>query len=523
MVIDKQLIFLIIDDAASIRRMISFQLHNLGIDKVFLAASGAEALRILKSQRIDIILSDWNMPVMTGLELLKLIRTDERLQSTPFIMITEDTERDRVIEAISFGVSDLLVKPYNSDRLYRSLEKAISWKPRKLQIEELTSEFKSRFNTADNSDQSDAENKRERLTILIVDDTADNLTLLSNLFQDEYEVRVANSGSKALNICFAENNRPDLVLLDVMMPGLDGFEVALRMREHPRAGNIPIIFVTALTTEEAHIKGLELGAIDFVRKPVDPNTLKPRVRNFIRHVKLGKKLQEDYDNMIEVARLHETVGQIALHDMKTPLLDAINILQKLTEDDAINRKHLDQLGLAEEKIFQAINVMNLSSEIYKIETKRFDLKASPTKINNVLQRVIKILRRTTEEKQINIVLTAPSEPIVALCDSMLCYSIFQTLLKNACDSVPKKSRINVTIYDEKPLRIMIKNREVVPLDMRSRFFDKFLDQDKQVGIVRGSYAAKLLTEAQHGQIKLDVSDDENTTAITVYLPRATLI
>lgn len=89
-----------------------------------------------------------------------------------------------------------------------------------------------------------------RPTVLVVDDTPDNLHLLSQLFKDEYKVKVAFSGEKALTICHSDPP-PDLVLLDIMMPEMDGFEVAQRMREHPSSQHIPVIFVTAMTDSDA--------------------------------------------------------------------------------------------------------------------------------------------------------------------------------------------------------------------------------------------------------------------------------
>ena len=91
------------------------------------------------------------------------------------------------------------------------------------------------------------------------------------------------------------------------------------MREHPCSEHIPVIFVTAMTGEDARLKGLELGAVDFVTKPIDPDVLKPRVRNFMRYVELHKQLQADYDCDAGAARLREDVEHITRHDMKGPL------------------------------------------------------------------------------------------------------------------------------------------------------------------------------------------------------------
>jgi putative two-component system response regulator len=114
-------------------------------------------------------------------------------------------------------------------------------------------------------------------TLLIVDDAPENLNVLSELLQPYYVVRAANSGEKALRIV-ATPPRPDLVLLDVMMPGMDGYEVFSRLREEPATADIPIIFVTAMNSAEAELRGLEAGAVDYITKPIVPPIVLARVR-----------------------------------------------------------------------------------------------------------------------------------------------------------------------------------------------------------------------------------------------------
>ncbi|MBL8339151.1 MAG: two-component system response regulator [Rhodoferax sp.] len=114
-------------------------------------------------------------------------------------------------------------------------------------------------------------------TILVVDDSAENLALLSDLLLPLYEVRAVNSGERALRAA-ASQPRPDLILLDVMMPEIDGYEVLWRLRDNPETANIPVIFVTALdaSVDEAH--GLELGAVDYITKPIKPAITLARVK-----------------------------------------------------------------------------------------------------------------------------------------------------------------------------------------------------------------------------------------------------
>ncbi len=120
----------------------------------------------------------------------------------------------------------------------------------------------------------------ERKTILIVDDTPENLTVLGELLQSHYRVRVANSGARALAASVTEP-KPDLILLDVMMPEMDGYTVLSKLRDNPVTRDTPVIFVTALDATEDETHGLELGAADYITKPIRPGIVLARVRGQI--------------------------------------------------------------------------------------------------------------------------------------------------------------------------------------------------------------------------------------------------
>jgi DNA-binding response OmpR family regulator len=436
-------------------------------------------------------------------------------------MITAEVERDRVTEAISCGVSDLLVKPYTAESLGTHIEKAMRSRPRPT----LAGKSAHARSAARNAEAGDTKDQAARPpTILVVDDTPDNLHLLSHLFKDDYSVRIANNGAKALEICCSDDP-PDLVLLDIMMPDMDGFEVARRMREHPNAETIPVIFVTAMDGEDARLKGLELGAVDFVTKPIDPGVLKPRVRNFLRYVALRKQLQADYDGMLEAARLREDVEHITRHDLKGPLAGVIGLIQTAAADETLDRAELkSRLRLAEETALQVLDMINLSSELFKIESGRFTLDAKPVVIGDILHRIAEISQASFASKELTVAVEAAlpdREPMPqVLCDAMLCFSLFQNLIKNACEAAPEGSRVSVTLSGPDPVRIVVRNEGVVPAEIRERFFDKFVTRGKEGGTGLGTYSAKLLAEAQGGQIMLDVADETGTTSLVVDLPRA---
>jgi two-component system sensor histidine kinase/response regulator len=519
MAVTKHTKILVVDDFEVMRKVTAAQLRSLGATQIFQAKDGAEALRLLNQQPFDLVLSDWNMPIMTGLELLVAVRASEKLSHIPFVMITAEAERERVVEAIAQGVNALLVKPYTAGGLAERISMAMTSRPRKVVA---LSPNQSHSNV-ESSPTTNFKVESKRSTILVVDDTSDNVELLFQLFKDTYRVRISLNGERALEICTSDDP-PDLVLLDIMMPGLDGFEVAQRMREHPNSEHIPIIFVTAMETDEAHLKGMALGAVDFVTKPINPDFLVPRVRNFLRYVELHKQLQAEYDTLLENARLREDVEHITRHDMKGPLAGVISIIQTLGEDNGLSRKQIEQLRMAEDAALQTLNMINLSAELYKIETGRFKLNPEPVKIGDILRRVVELSRHTFSEKHLIIsvdtdVAAVNEEPPKSVGDAMLCYSLFQNLIKNACEAAPEKTQVEVKLHNENPLRITIANTGVVPAAIRNQFFEKFVTYGKSGGTGLGTYSAKLLAEAQKGSVSLDVSDETGRTTITVNLCR----
>ena len=310
--------FLIVDNASAMRLATKSMLVSLGAVKIHQATNGSGALRLLDSERIDVVLSDLNLTDMSGIEMLVAMREKSKLRRVPFILITAEANREHIRQAVDAGVAGILVKPYCGKNLLQHVSRALNLGT--------AAAGAAAANPAPSPEGSPA--APQRASILVVDDTPDNLDLLTAILRDDYRVRVSNSGKRALAACQSDNP-PDLILLDVMMPEMDGFEVARRLREHPTSEQIPVIFVTALADEEARLKGLSLGAVDFVTKPINPGELKMRVRNFMRYIDLRRQLQADYDAMVDNAELRENVDHFVLHDLKAALSGILELATDL--------------------------------------------------------------------------------------------------------------------------------------------------------------------------------------------------
>ncbi len=120
---NKTIKILVVDDFATMRKVVRNLLKQVGYENIIEAEDGVTALKILKSQKIDFIVSDWNMPNMTGLDLLKAVRADGELSATPFLMVTAEALQDNVVAAVRAGVSNYIVKPFTAETLNGKIQK----------------------------------------------------------------------------------------------------------------------------------------------------------------------------------------------------------------------------------------------------------------------------------------------------------------------------------------------------------------------------------------------------------------
>jgi CheY-like chemotaxis protein len=176
---------------------------------------------------------------------------------------------------------------------------------------------------------------RQKL-VLVVDDTPTNIAVISGVLKDSVRIKVATNGKKALAIARA-SDKPDLILLDVVMPGMDGYEVCRHLKATPATQEIPVIFLTGVTDAENEEKGFEVGAVDYIHKPFSPPLILVRVKNQLALQSALRQAREDRDQAEElfhalqaevalVARLG-TMGELAAsiaHEIRQPLAAVVN-------------------------------------------------------------------------------------------------------------------------------------------------------------------------------------------------------
>jgi adenylate cyclase len=165
---------------------------------------------------------------------------------------------------------------------------------------------------------------REKPTILIVDDTPANLSLLSEVLKSDYRTKAAVSGEKALKLAFSDTP-PDLILLDIMMPGMDGYEVCRRLKAVPATRNIPVIFVTAMSEVDDETRGLALGGVDYVTKPISAPIVKARVKTHLVLYEQARELQR------MIAKLETQASELSAWNrtLEQRVADGVNQVDRL--------------------------------------------------------------------------------------------------------------------------------------------------------------------------------------------------
>ena len=185
-------------------------------------------------------------------------------------------------------------------------------------------------------------------TLLVVDDAPANIQVVQSILKDEYKIRVATSGEKALELVKSQP-LPDLILLDVMMPGLDGYQVCERLKAAPETRDIPVIFLTGLTDVGDETKGLEVGAVDYIRKPFSPAIVKARVRTqlLIRDSReqVNRQVQA-VNNELEMAR-HI---QLSILPSRPPAIPGLSVAARYLPMTTIAGDYYDYLPIDEKHL-----------------------------------------------------------------------------------------------------------------------------------------------------------------------------
>ena len=377
--------------------------------------------------------------------------------------------------------------------------------------------------------------------VLIVDDERRNAELLKVMLLPEgYVLLTATSGEDALALL--ADQQPDLILLDVMMPGMDGYQVAAKIKQNPATNNIPVIMLTALDDRNARMLGLNAGAEDFLTKPVDRAELCVRVRNLLRLKAYGDKLRvahaalaialaeaSDARLMAEHANNAKTQFLRAMsHELRTPL-NAISGYTEILEmgiRGVVNPAQVKDLGRIKRASAYLLRLINDVLTIARLEGAR-PLHLVSIAVNPVLSEVESLCILQAKANGLELRMAECEHEIFACADAERFQQILLNLVTNAIKFTPKGGSINVTADDDAGfVRVRVKDTGVGVrmLDIERVFepfvqIDRHLTTETQQGVGLGLSISRELARAMSGDLTLESVEGVGST-FTLTLPIA---
>ena len=360
-------------------------------------------------------------------------------------------------------------------------------------------------------------------TILIVDDNPLNIDVLVEILGRDHRLHVATGGELALKI--VEQERPDLVLLDVMMPEMDGFEVCRTLQAHPEFCHIPVIFVTAMDDSLDETKGFQAGCVDYITKPVNPAIVKARVGTHLHLRQARQALIRRNRELREVARLREDMERVTRHDLKNPLTGVFSGVELLESCGYVNAEQKEYIDIIKESAHKVLQLINFSLDLFKMEQKIYRLVPVDVAILEILHRIeqelsgLIRLRESGVRIRVNGGPPSSKDPVVLRGEPLLFYSMLVNLIKNAVEAGPVGEKVDVDLtLDDQGARVEIHNQGQVPEVVRERFFDKYVTHGKTEGTGLGTYSARLIAHTLKGEISMTSSQADGTRIAIVWGP-----
>jgi two-component system sensor histidine kinase/response regulator len=346
-----------------------------------------------------------------------------------------------------------------------------------------------------------------RPILLVVDDVATNIDILLGALCEEYIVHVATDGADALYS--VKKARPDLILLDVMMPGMDGFEVCRRLKDDPTTRDIPVIFITALNETLDKVKGFSVGGVDYVTKPFQPEEVRARVSAHLEIRRQKNELQQSYDKLRETEIQRDSLVHMIVHDMRSPLFVILGNLE-MAEMKPLPDVIATCIGRAMSASYMLMEMISTLLDVSKMEAGQMTLEFSEVYMRDLVMETIQMLEPLQYQRRLT--LTAPEEMETITGDTRLIRRILLNLIGNAlkftdkdkgiitvCIEIAAKDKMRVSVVD---------NGGGIPQEYREKVFDKFCQvaaqkqgQGHSTGL--GLTFCKLAVEAHGGRIGLE--------------------
>jgi len=368
--------------------------------------------------------------------------------------------------------------------------------------------------------------------VLIVDDVEQNVAVLSQVLRNTgYQVMAAFSGEQALKML--EKRQPDLILLDVMMPGIDGFETCRQIKSNEKTKDIPVIFLSALSESDTKVKGLETGGVDYISKPFHEAEVVARVgvhlrirnleREQVSHIKQLMRMNEEKDRLVHIVS----------HDLRSPLSGISGLANILSEgQESTNPETVRYFAkIILQSTDTLLSLVNDILDLAKLESGKVDLSATEFDLNVALNNILELQKFIANSKGLYLKLDTDCDAIHVIADKPKLLQVINNLISNAV-KFTKAGGVNVRVWTKnsedginKNITIEVQDTGIgIPDNLLPVLFEKFgkhqrrgTNDEKGTGL--GMPIVKRFVELHGGEI--DVVSKENVgTTVTISLPIA---
>lgn len=286
--------------------------------------------------------------------------------------------------------------------------------------------------------------------ILIVDDVMSNVLLLKILLTKEtFQICTANNGTGCIEM--AKSEKPDLILLDVMMPDISGFEAASILKKDEETKDIPIIFLTALNTPADLVKGFEVGANDFLTKPFNKEELLMRVRQQISLVDAKRTIVKQNAELRATLMNRDKMYSVIAHDLRSPMASirmVLNLVVASMSREQVGPELFELLDKANRESEEVHDLLDNLLKWTKSQTNRINVVLQDLDLNDIIPGVVDIFDMVAATKKIKLDLHHTNEPLMVRADNDMLKTVVRNFLSNAIKFSPEDSTIEIIMSTE---------------------------------------------------------------------------
>ncbi len=354
-----------------------------------------------------------------------------------------------------------------------------------------------------------------RPTIMIIDDAPANLKVLDGMLQQQgYRIMAFPRGALALKA--AAKHPPDLVLLDITMPDMNGFEVCEQLKANANTKDTPVLFISGRSDTANKVRAFSAGAVDYVTKPFQVEEVRARVETHLELRRQRRKLQQAYDQLRDLESLRDSLVHMVVHDMRSPLTGILGYLgllkdrvrDRLTEQEVADLEHASHLTSI------LVEMANTLLDVNRLESGQMPLDLAAYDLRIVTQEGVELLGHP---ERIDVCIAPTPHPVVVQCDRDVIRRVAANLVSNAIKFTLAPGSVQVAVdASDGWARVTVKDTGPgIPPKDQKRIFDKFsqaeagLCQRRSSGL--GLTFCRLAVLAHGGRIGLDSEEGKGST------------